>query len=227
MSVSCFFLRRKFVPYLEGGLRPREARRLERHLAGCRPCEDLIARLRAGHQAARRLGRRPPDLSPRLPEFEEIWARRPSVPRLSPAFAVPALLAVAAGLVMLVVVSNRAMNSRSRPGLVASRDSQAGPEFTPLAIREFARNSRDRIVTEGFVHNVYYDEQERTLHIKLVEGLQDPEPFVICEIRDVRGLTIPQQGSRVRVCGLARFDAQPGRGWHEVNPVMDIAVLNR
>ncbi len=128
---------------------------------------------------------------------------------------------------MILVVSSRTMASHSREGLVASHDIQAGRGFTPLAIREFAMNSRNRIVTEGFVHNVYYDEQERTLHIKLVEGLQDPEPFVICEIRDVRGLTIPQQGSRVRVYGMARFDAQPGRGWHEVNPVMDIAVLNR
>ena len=218
MNILCFFLRRKFVPYLDGGLRPDQAGRLEKHLAGCRQCEDLIARIRAGHEAARRFGRLSPDASPRLPEFEEIWARRPSSSRLSPALAVPALLAVAAGLAVILVVSGRP---------TASRDIRAGRGFTPLAIREFAMNSRNRIVTEGFVHNVYYDEQERTLHIKLVEGLQDPEPFVICEIRDVRGLTIPQQGSRVRVYGMARFDAQPGRGWHEVNPVMNIAVLNR
>lgn len=218
MNILCFFLRRRFVPYLDGGLRPDQAGRLENHLAGCRECGDLIARIRSGHQAARRFGRLSPDASPRLPEFEEIWARRPSPSRLSPALAVPALLAVVAGLAVILVVSGRP---------TASRDIRAGREFTPLAIREFAMNSRSRIVTEGFVHNVYYDEQERTLHIKLVEGLQDPEPFVICEIRDVRGLTIPQQGSRVRVYGMARFDAQPGRGWHEVNPVMNIAVLNR
>jgi hypothetical protein len=218
MNILCFSLRRKFVPYLEGGLRPGQVRRLEKHLAGCRECEDLIARIRAGHQAARRFGRSSPDPSPRLPEFEEIWARRLSAARLSPALAVPAVLAVVAGLAVLFVVSGRT---------TASRDIQAGREFTPLAIREFAMNSRNRIVTEGFVHNVYYDEQERTLHIKLVEGLQDPEPFVICEVRDVRGLTIPREGSRVRIYGMARFDAQPGRGWHEVNPVMNIAVLNR
>ncbi|MGB8959768.1 MAG: zf-HC2 domain-containing protein [Candidatus Aminicenantales bacterium] len=226
MNVRCFFLRRKFMPYLEGGLRPGQAGRLEKHLAGCRECADLIARVRAGHQAARRFSRRP-DPSPRLPEFEEIWARRPSVTRLSPALAVPALLAVAAGLAVLLVLSGRTSDSRSREGLIASGETQAGPEFTPLAIREFAMNCRDRVVTEGFVHKVYYDEQEQTLHIKLAEGPHDSAPFVICEIRDVRGLTIPQEGSRVRVYGTARFDAQPGRGWHEVNPVMNIAVLNR
>jgi len=220
MNILCFFLRRKFVPYLDGGLRPDQAGRLEKHLTGCRECAELFERIRAGHEAGRRFGRLRPDLPARFPEFEELWARRSSVAGLSPALAVPALLAVVAGLAVLVVVSGRTTASRSR-------DIQAGREFTPLAIREFAMNSRNRIVTEGFVHNVYYDEQERTLHIKLVEGLQDPEPFVICEIRDVRGLTIPREGSRVRVYGTARFDAQPGRGWPEVNPVMNIAVLNR
>ena len=114
MNVPCFFLRRKFMPYLEGGLRPGQAGRLEKHLAGCRECADLIARVRAGHQAARRFGRLRPDPSPRLPEFEEIWARRPSVARLSPALAVPALLAVVAGLAVLLVVSGRTTASRSR-----------------------------------------------------------------------------------------------------------------
>jgi len=227
MKARCFFLRRQFMPYLEGGLRPGQAGRLEQHLAGCRECQDLIARVRAGHQAARLFGRRRPDSSSRLPEFEEIWARRPSITRLSPALAVPALLVVAAGLAVLLVLSGRTTASRSREGLIASGETQAGREFMPLAIREFATNSRNRVVTEGFVHEVYYDEQEQTLHIKLAEGPRDPDPFVICEIRDVRGLTIPQEGSRVRVYGTARFDAQPGRGWHEVNPVMSIAVLNR
>jgi len=31
----------------------------------------------------------------------------------------------------------------------------------------------------------------------------------------------------VRVYGTARYDAQPGRGWHEVNPVLTLAVLKR
>jgi len=227
MRVLCVFFRRTFMPYLEEGLRPSRAGRLEKHLAGCSECADLMTRIRAGHQAARRFGRRSPDPSPRLPEFEEIWARRPSVARLSPALEVPLLLAAAAGLAVLLVLSGRTTATRSREGHIASSGIRAGREFTPLAIREFAMNSRSRVVTEGFVHKVYYDEQEQTLHIKLAEGPQDPAPFVICEIRDVRGLTIPREGSRVRVYGTARFDAQPGRGWHEVNPVMNIAVLNR
>jgi hypothetical protein len=214
MSLSCRFLGRDFVPLLEGGLRPARARRLERHLAGCRDCRALFERVRAGHEAGRRFDRLGPSSPGRYPAFEELWAARPVRRGPWPAVAVPVLLTAAAGLfVILAVLGGGPFRSRG--------------DFTPLAIREFVRDSHSRVVTEGYVHNVYYDEEERTLHIKLAEGPREPEPFVICEIRDVRGVTIPREGSRVRVYGQARFDAQPGRGWHEVNPVLEIAVLNR
>lgn len=212
MRMPCFFFRRKFAAYIEGGLRPGQARRIEGHLSGCRECGELLTRIRAGHRAALRIRRTAPDPSYRLPEFEEIWDRRPSGRGLSPALVAPALLAAAVGLAVFLALTLRPAPGRG---------------FTPLSIREFATRSSDRVVTEGFVRHVYFDEEERTLHIKLVEGPQRPEPFIICEIRDARGLAIPAEGSRVRVYGTARFDAQPGRGWHEVNPVTDIAVLNR
>jgi len=227
MSLSCRILRRGFVPYLEGELRPGRAGRLERHLAGCGECRTLIERVRAGHEAGRRFGRLSADLPPRFPAFEELAAGRPARRGLRPAVAVPALVSVAAALAAILVISGGDSPLRSRDSAAASRDVKADGAFTPLAIREFATNSRNRIVTEGYVHNVYYDKEERTLHIKLAEGPRDTEPFVICEIRDASGLTIPREGSRIRVYGTARFDAQPGRGWHEVNPVMEIAVLNR
>jgi hypothetical protein len=220
MSLSCRILRPGFVPYLEGELQPGRAGRLERHLAGCGECRELIERVRAGHETGRRFGRLRADIPPRFPAFEELGAGRPARRGFWPAVAVPALLSVAAGLAALLVISGGGSPLRSR-------SVKADRAFTPLAIREFTTNSKNRIVTEGYVHNVYYDKEERTLHIKLAEGPRDTEPFVICEIRDASGLTIPREGSRIRVYGTARFDAQPGRGWHEVNPVMEIAVLNR
>jgi hypothetical protein len=227
MSLLCLILRRGSVPYLEGGLGPGRAGRLEKHMARCGECRARFERVRAGHLAGGRFGRLGPESPSRFPAFEELWAGRPARRSLWPAIALPALVSVVAGLALILVISNGRSPLRSRAGVVASRDAQPGREFTPLAIREFATNSRSRVVTEGYVHNVYYDEEERTLHIKLSEGPGDKDPFVICEIRDVGGLTIPREGSRVRVFGTARFDSQPGRGWHEVNPVMEIAVLNR
>ncbi len=214
MSLRCLVLRRQFLPYLEGEVGPDQAGRLEKHLAGCADCGDLLARLRAGHEAGRLFGRLGPDLPGRLPELADLRASRPSARVLSPAIAAGALLAVAAGLAIIFVVTGPGAN-------------RAGRGFARTSIAEFPGRLRGRVVTEGFVQDVYYDREERTLHIKLAERPSDAGPFVICEVRDARALTIPRKGSRIRVYGQARFDAQPGRGWHEVNPVMEIAVLNR
>jgi hypothetical protein len=219
MILPCLRLRRRFVPYLEGELEPGTAARLERHLAACGPCAELFSRLRAGHEAGRAFGRLSPEAPARLPSYEEIRAGRRGLGALPRAIAGPALLAALAGLVAIVVVTGR-------NAAVPARGGAAGP-FTPVSIGEFGSGSRSQVVTEGFVQNVTYDEQEQTLHIRLAESPLGQGPFVICEVRDARGLTIPTVGSRVRVYGTARFDAQPGRGWHEVNPVMQIAVLNR
>ena len=214
MSLCCFVLRRQFLPYLEGALGPDQAGRIEKHLTGCLACADRMTRLRAGHEAGRLFGRLGPDLPGPLPELADLRASRPPAPALSPAIAAGALLAIAAGLAMIFAVT--------RPGA-----DRADGGFARTAIGEFPERLRGRVVTEGFVQSVYFDEQEQTLHIKLAEGPAGFGPFVICEVRDPSGLTIPSKGSRIRVYGQARFDAQPGRGWHEVNPVMEIAVLNR
>jgi hypothetical protein len=219
MSLSCLFLRRRFVPYLQGELEPGAAKRLEWHLAACGRCAELLSRTRAGHEAGRLFGRLGPAAPDRLPSFEAIQAGRRGHKGPSPAVVLTAGLAAAAGLITIIVVAGRDTAAPARGG--------AAGAFTHLAIGDFGTRSRSRVVTEGFVRNVYYDEQEQTLHIKLTESPRGQVPFVICEVRDARGLTIPMAGSRVRVYGTARFDPQPGRGWHEVNPVMQIAVLNR
>jgi hypothetical protein len=214
MTLRCFFERRRFLPGLEGDLSRPRAERLEAHLARCPGCRDLFARVRAGHEAGRRFGRLGPVPPPRLPDLEEIRepAARPLVTVLVTR-VLPAALAV--GLAFFAVFRG------------ARRDGPKAEGFAPLAIGEFATNERSRVFTEGFVHDVYFDEEERTLHIKLLESPRQMEPFVICEIRAAGGVTVPPEGSRIRVYGNARFDGQPGRGWHEVNPVAKIAVLDR
>jgi hypothetical protein len=214
MTLRCFFERRRFLPGLEGELSRPRAERLESHLARCPECRDLFARIRSGHEAGRRFGRLGPVPPDRLPDLDEIWEpdARPFFTALMTG-VLPAVLAVA--LVLFAVFRGD------------RRDGPKAGGFAPLAIREFASNERSRIFTEGFVHDVYFDEEERTLHIKLLESPRRMEPFVICEIRATGGVTVPSEGSRIRVYGNARFDGQPGRGWHEVNPVTKIAVLDR
>lgn len=219
MSLSCVFLRRRMLPYLEGELGPRAAAGLDRHLARCGRCAALLSRLRAGHEAGRSFGRLGPAAAARLPSFEAVrtgWRARRSP---SPFAVLTAGMAAVAGLVAIVVVTGR--NTAVREGRASAGS------FTRMSIRDFGSRDRSRVVTEGYVQNVYYDEQERSLHIKLAESPGGQGPFVICEVRDARDLTIPAAGSRIRVYGTARYDGQPGRGWNEVNPVLEIAVLNR
>jgi hypothetical protein len=242
MSWQCFHLRRKLVAYLEGEVPRRTAARLEKHLAGCRGCSALLARLRVGHQAAREIGRIGPGTAHRPQGFRELWAAlgpkldpqarsaraRPGIPHglaASPAFRTFVTVALAGAVILVMAGRMGLRRSAERPA--ASPDFREYRDFTGVRIAEFPSQSSSRVFTEGFVRDVYFDEQEKTLHIKLVERPQKSEPFVICEIPKPDGMVLPREGSRIRVYGMARFDAQPGRGWHEVNPVLTLAVLNR
>jgi hypothetical protein len=242
MSWRCSLLRRKLVPYLEGGLARPAAERLEKHLAGCRECSGLLIRLREGDEAAREFGRIGSG-SARTPRaFSELQtalgSRLDSRTRpfgslggvLHGLAASPALrtfVAVALAGAVILVTLGRIGPWRDEGNPAASLDSGEYRGFTAVRIAEFPSQSRTRVSTEGFVRDVYYDEQEKTLHIKLVERPQKSEPFVICEIPRPDGIALPKEGTHIRVYGMARFDAQPGRGWHEVNPVLTMAVLNR
>jgi hypothetical protein len=204
--------------------------RLEKHLAGCVECSEFLSRLRAGHEAGREFGRIGCATTRGPHTFGELWTALG--PKLGPrarqaSAALRTFVTVALAGAVLLVMSGRIgpWRSDSRPG--ALPDSGEFRDFTAVRIAEFPSQSRSRIFTEGFVRDVYFDEQEKTLHIKLVERPQKSEPFVICEIPSPDGMAIPREGSRIRVYGMARFDAQPGRGWHEVNPVLTMAVLKR
>jgi hypothetical protein len=242
MNWRCSFLRRRFVPYLEGGIPPRQAARLEKHLADCPECGELFQRVHAGHQAGQQFGRLGPEIDRRPPEFEELrarigaalerpgargWTMRNIFDALATQLAVKVLIVLVLAQAVLLVLSNRTRLPADGVKAGISSSALEFRDFTPLRITEFPSNTKSRVVTEGFVRDVYFDEQEKTLHIKLVEIRQKSEPFVICEIRSPGGMAIPREGNRVRVYGTARYDSQPGRGWNEVNPVINIDVLKR
>ncbi len=242
MRGRCPFLRRKLVPYVEGGLTARERRRLEEHLAGCEGCRTLVARVRAGDRAGRRFGRAAREAVPPAPEYAALAVRpgaasgqrafgarmRDSLlrPLASPA-AAPALTVLLIVLSAVVIISRRVPSPRTGGPAALSADAGTRRGFVPLRIADFPSTTASRVVTEGLVRGVYFDEEEKTLHIKLVEPGERTEPFVICEVRSPGRMAIPVEGSRVRVYGTAHFDSQPGRGWNEVNPVTGIDIIKR
>lgn len=242
MSCWRFYLRRKFVPYLEGELPPREAKRLEKHMLDCEWCRAMFVRLQAGHKLAQQLRHLGPDGAHRAPEFEamtadvgkivigrhrwarvwENWLYTLTTPRVVLVLTVLVLVQSA-----LLVVSNRRVLFGERTSVTVKPSALDFSDFHPLSIPEFQSNTQPHIATEGYVRDVHVDEEERTLHFKLMEIPQGPGPFVVCEIMSPIGMTLPREGNRVRVYGVARYDAQPGRNWHEVNPVLNIAILKR
>jgi hypothetical protein len=242
MSCWRFYLRRKFVPYLEGELPPREAKRLEKHMLDCEWCRAMFVRLQAGHQLAQQLRHLGPDGAHRAPEFEammadagkivigrhrwarvwENWLYTLTTPRVVLVLTVLVLVQLA-----LLVVSNRRVLFGERTSVTVKSSALDFSDFHPLSIPEFQLNTQPHIATEGYVRDMHVDEEERTLHFKLMEIAQGPGPFVVCEIMSPIGMTLPREGNRVRVYGVARYDAQPGRNWHEVNPVLNITILKR
>ena len=242
MNCWRYYLRRKFVPYLDGEIPPPEAKRLETHLRDCEKCRTMFVRLRVGHRLARQLRPLPSDGDHHPPEFETMLAEADetalersrlarawdhgldalTTPRVALALAVLVLV-----LSALLAVSNRRIRFGERNGVSAKLAALDFSRFRSLSIPELQSNTLPHIATEGYVRDVRVDSEEKTLHFKLAEIPQGPGPFVVCEIMSPYGMAVPREGSRVRVYGVARYDAQTGRQWHEVNPVLNIAVLKR
>jgi hypothetical protein len=235
-------VRRTFVPYIEGQISSRAAERLEKHLGNCEHCRTAFARIQAGNRFARQwrpLGT--PD-GQTAPEFDSIklglfeyprgrrlWAR--TMERWVDARATPRLAHAIAAL-FVVQLAILAVIGGGRFFKDGGRDFTASgafdfDRFRPLSILEFQTNTAPHVATEGYVRNVRVDREEKTLRFNLVQIPQGSEPFVVCEILSPREVAVPREGSRVRVYGVARYDAQAGRRYHEVNPVLNIAVLNR
>lgn len=238
MSCRKTRLKRGFVPYLEGPLSARRAARLEKHLLACGDCRAELERLRSGFDAAQRLrpgseaaDRPSPGIAELLAGPSEPssgiggWVRRWEI-RFAALTTPRAVLILAVAVVVLLVI----LGLLSR-GLIPGRRASfstgeaAAGTYHSLTVSEVAANTRPRIAVEGFVREVRFDQEERILRFKLVEKPDAAEPYVICEILDPARTIVPREGSLVRVYGVARYDAQPGRGWHEINPVLNMSVI--
>jgi hypothetical protein len=231
-----FHLRRKFVPYLEGGLPPDDVKRLEQHLLDCQGCRAAFVRLRAGHQWAQQLRHLRLEAD-QPPAFEAVMAGEGSnqrAPRWGiwlDAVATPKVVEVLALLVLvlsaLLVASNRRLLFGQRSIATVKAGALDLSDFHRLSIPELQSNTQPHIATEGYVRDVHADQDEGTVQFKLVENPQGAAPFVVCEIMSPIQMAVPPEGTHIRVYGVARYDAQTERKWNEVNPVLNIAILKR
>ena len=235
MKCMRFDLRRTLPRYVDGELNARTVERVEHHLLDCNSCRARIARLRDGQRLARQLPRRQPPsdgweaiasalettLSPTTPVRADERATWQQV-LTSPYFAI-IIFAVA-----LMTLSAALLWQRQKPQPLVAADPVGAfdtSHFRPVLISEIDKNTAPHVVAEGYVKEVKIDENDGDYLFKLVEDVRQAEPFIICEIITPINIKPPAVGSRVRVYGVSRFDAEEGRRWHEVHPVLNIETV--
>ncbi len=232
-----FDLWKNFSPYLDGELDAKTIKRVEDHLLDCNDCRARLSRLRDGHRFAVQL----PCHAPQGDGWEAIAAAldaddtpMPFIPTpkkapvvwrgvlTSPLFA-SAILGMAFVVLGFALFLNQ-QKPRPTPTINAARPFD-GRSFRPVSISDIQNNTKTHVVAEGYVTEVRVDAEDGDLIFKLVEDVSQPQPFIICEIISPINLAPPAVGSRVKVYGVSRYDADEGRQWHEVHPVLNIEVV--
>jgi hypothetical protein len=243
MKCLRFDLWKNYSWYVDGALGDHTVRKVESHLLDCNDCRVRVVRLHDGQRLATQLPRLKPsrdgwgaieaalnsqteDSATIKPEvLSRLTPRGPASWQqvlTSPNFAI-AIFAVALMVFSAVLLWDK---QKPRPlegtPLVRAFD---GSNFRPVLISEIAKNTAPHVVAEGYVTEVKIDRDDGNYKFKLVENIRQSEPFIICEIITPINIEPPTVGSRVRVYGVSRYDAEEGRRWHEVHPVLNIETV--
>jgi hypothetical protein len=233
-----FDLWKKFTPYVDGELSEKTVKRVEEHLLDCNDCRLRLARLRDGQRFARYLPQETPqynnwealaialdaDENPApfvsVPEKESFaWRKVFTSPLLASAMLTIAFLVLGFSLFF------NKQKSEFTQAFYADRPFDA-KNFRPVTISDIQNNTKTHVVAEGYVTEVHMDEEDGDLMFKLVEDVSQPQPFIVCEIIGSTNVAVPTVGSRVKVYGVSRYDADEGRNWHEVHPVLALEKVH-
>jgi hypothetical protein len=232
-----FDLWKKFSPYVDGELDAKTIKRVEDHLLDCNACRARLSRLRDGHRFAVQLPRQQPqgdaweaiaatlDGEASQPIFAPTKSKKPVTWRgvtTSPVFA-SAILGMAFIVLGFALFLNQQKPRQTQ--IVNAARPFDGSSFRPVSISDIQNNTKTHVVAEGYVTEVRLDAEDGDLMFKLVEDVKQPQPFIICEIISPINLAPPVVGSRVKVYGVSRYDADEGRQWHEVHPVLNIEIV--
>ena len=213
-----FDLRRKMILYVQGLLPAARRRVVEDHLVNCAKCRDRLAQVTEGDRLAKIL---PPVASPDVPwknievAIQSHYSPQPSRPRWVPAIAAVCSVVIMIGTAMFTLTMS--------PG--SSNDFDRG-EFLNVPLSDMHNNVEPHVATEGYVTEVRLNDEDGDTLFKLVDNLQSPNHFVICEIIEPVKLDIPSVGSRIRVYGVHRYDGKAQHQWNEVHPVLNIEPVH-
>jgi hypothetical protein len=231
---------RMFPRYLNGALAPVARTRVERHIFACASCRARLDSLRVLHRSLLQLTQPASATDPDRAFRKAYAAAAVASPLPEYALQAPAgerrmlsrssYLAVAAALLLVaqlgLLFGYRYHTQTGQASVAPLSGALDSGHFQPVNIRDFGQNKAPDVVTEGYAHNVHVDPEEGTLAFRLVDS-SGASRFVVCEISSAVQMNPPPEGSRVKVYGVSRYDAQDGHAWYEINPVLKIAVLRK
>jgi anti-sigma factor RsiW len=239
MRLSCWYMDRHLIRYVDGELATQVASKVEGHLLICGRCRGKLLDLRIGRKLALML----PMTTPREESWRSIesamdlprhvgrtkWRRSLGLrrPLSRPVLSSALMLVLGAALMAAVLLVMRGGSERIEHTALPAGVRFNAKSFHPVAIDDIQRSDDPHVVAEGYVANVSVDSEDGDLTFRLVDRLDRPGPFVICEIMDWTTLSPPAVGTRVRVYGVSRYDAKADHQWYEVHPVLDIEPASK
>jgi hypothetical protein len=219
--MRCFRLgySRKLIQYLHGTLNGIDTAKVEDHISYCKSCSLKFSRLMEGDAIAKQI--------PSIESKEKSWSKLQAAITNHPQTIVRNSFVNTGAAVAIVIVAVLSIFVWQ----VARMASPPIPnieleQFAQVAISEMPANTEPHVVTEGYISEVRTDGEDGDLVFKLVENLEEPSAFVICEIIPPFDLSAPEVGNKVRVYGVSRFDPKENHQWYEVHPVMEIEKVN-
>jgi hypothetical protein len=217
---------------LNDEITPLETKRIEQHLLDCGSCRARLSKMRSGHRFAGQLPRFTPQRDGwRAIEnaLEADQSRDTSEPLVGAVLGIIARRSFAIAAIAIALVLFGALAALSLKSVSDARESRLyaleAIDFHRVSIANIEHNTEPHVVAEGYVSEVRIDHDDGDLVFKLVEDVQQAQPFIICEILNPEKLAPPPVGSRVRVYGVSRYDNQQNHNWYEVHPVLNIELV--
>jgi hypothetical protein len=213
-------LQTKLASYLHGSLSASAMRSMEDHLIECAACREQLSKTLEGDRLAAQLpSMKGPDHS-----WIRIEARLKSSNQQSERHHVHLMRAAIGGVSAIIAVLILLM---ARNGIFQELKSDETRNFNrasfrEVALRNFEANTEPHVTTEGYVSEMRVRDEDGRRMFKLVDNLNRPNHFVVCEIIAPSKLPVPATGSRIRVYGVSRYDGKGDHQWYEVHPVLDI-----
>jgi len=213
-------LQKKLPLYILGQLSPGSARKIEDHLADCDSCRERLARVSEGNKLMTGL----PAVEPSGNSWDAIEAAISHLPQKTEKIThyrlriLGSATAIIGILILLLFWNPRFSKSQSR--LATDRVT-----YREIPLAKFQDTSEPYVATVGYVADIEVDEGDGDRAFKLVDDLEQPNHFVVCEIIAPMNMKIPSPGSKIRVYGVSRYDAKADHQWFEVHPVLNIQSL--